>query len=148
MGDLLGHQLLLTPTARCAVVLRLPAELKRLLNAAAQSGERVAFRVSEKGGSQQVCIVVACWVDCSGLSCCELALDLCCCILRLLLQATLTVGSKEHNFIGNSVAKQTLLRLTTSEDDNGGVVASITHKLHQRVGGAGLGTYAGSTGGH
>jgi hypothetical protein len=54
MADLLGHQILLTPTARCAVVLRLPAELKRLLNAAAQSGERVAFRVSEKGGLQQV----------------------------------------------------------------------------------------------
>jgi hypothetical protein len=50
-----------------------------------------------------------------------------------LLQATLTVGSKEHHFVGNPVAKQTLLRLTTSEDDNGGVVASITHKLHQRV---------------
>ncbi|WIA20998.1 hypothetical protein OEZ85_005334 [Tetradesmus obliquus] len=71
----------------------------RLLNAAAQTGERVAFRVSEKAGIQQ---------------------------------ATLTVGSKEHHFVGNPVAKQTLLRLTTSEDDNGGVVASITHKLHQR----------------
>jgi hypothetical protein len=59
MADLLGHQLLLTPTARCAVVLRLPAELKRLLNAAAQSGERVAFRVSEKNGTQQVCLVMA-----------------------------------------------------------------------------------------
>jgi hypothetical protein len=49
------------------------------------------------------------------------------------LQATVTIGSKEHHFVGNPVAKQTLLRLTTSEDDNGGVVASITHKLHQRV---------------
>jgi hypothetical protein len=71
------------------------------------------------------------YARCSWLGLSELALALCCTFS--LLQATLTIGSKEHQFVGNPVAKQTLLRLTTSEDDNGGVVASITHKLHQRV---------------
>jgi hypothetical protein len=40
------------------------------------------------------------------------------------------------------------LRLTTSEDDNGGVVASITHKLHQRVSVVDAGNSAAATGGH
>jgi hypothetical protein len=80
-------------------------------------------------------VYVGYYARCSWLGLSELALALCCTFS--LLQATLTIGSKEHLFVGNPVAKQTLLRLTTSEDDNGGVVANITHKLHQRVSAAG-----------
>lgn len=50
-----------------------------------------------------------------------------------LLQATLTVGASEHVFVGNPVENQSLFRLTTEEDENGAVVAGVSHKLHQRV---------------
>lgn len=54
MTEITGHVISLPVQQKSAVSLRLPAELRKLLESAAQAGERVAFRVSERNGNLQV----------------------------------------------------------------------------------------------